>query len=99
MSIVRPASASRWVIPMSAAVLAVGESGTVWIPNNEPSDGTNRPVGRTGIGAGGAAAPTRDDASARAATAPVSHRRRAGEHTRDNDMVDSTLPRPQRPLI
>src|SRR5581483_9114262 len=56
MSIVRPASASRLVIPMSAAVLAVGESGLVWIPNNAPSDGTSRPVGRTGIGSGGVGA-------------------------------------------
>src|SRR5438132_12652118 len=58
MSIERPASASRFVIPMSAAVLAVGESGMVWIPNSEPWLGTSRPVGRGagllgGVGAGG----------------------------------------------
>src|SRR5438105_2095128 len=53
MSIRRPASASRFVIPMSAAVLAVGESGIVWIPNSEPWDGTSRPVGRVSTGSGG----------------------------------------------
>src|SRR5882724_2942950 len=101
MSIVRPASASRCVIPISAAVFAVGESGTVWIPNNEPEPGTNLPVGRGntgsgGVGAGGSrytglvvaacanggATPPKEDARARAASAPTRNLRRAGGHAR-----------------